>query len=290
MVPISSKRRQSTNNESQAIISAKSKKMIEVVSSNSHNTQDVDKTTISSHHTNQTQTTTTVKCCSICNKNNAKYKCPNCNISYCSVSCYQIHDGTSSSTSNTTDHCSNNSNTKLCTESFYKRQPTNSIDTNNIPNRVQSVLSNIHNEININLDKLEKRNEHISKLINENDSDGGEIVNGMIEEIKDNVCKSNRAMDVFRIDQLNNSKEVEEVVHEISIQEDRVPQQDNINVRVKKDELSIGMLISGITNVLDSNDNTDDVLSTGILNLGLGNSDQIRPLVVEERWFPYQLD
>jgi len=93
MVPISSKRRHRTNNESQAIISTESTKMIEVVSSNSHNTQDVDnRTTISTSHTNQTPTT--VQRCSICNKNNARYKCPRCNISYCSVSCYQIHDGT----------------------------------------------------------------------------------------------------------------------------------------------------------------------------------------------------
>ena len=114
MIPISSKRLQRTNNESQAIISTKAKMMVEVVTSNSHNTQDVNKTTISTPHTPPTATSK-VRCCSICSKNNARYKCPRCDISYCSVSCYQIHDGTSSTTS-TTDHSKDDSNNKLCTE------------------------------------------------------------------------------------------------------------------------------------------------------------------------------
>jgi len=95
----------------------------------------------------------------------------------------------------------------------------------------------------------------------------------MIEKIKDNVCKSESSLDVFRIDQLNNSK-VEEVVHEISSssKQDRVVQQDD-----KKNDLSIDLSISGMY----ATDNTDNVLSSGILNLGLGNSNQ-RPLVVED--------
>ena len=177
MIPISSKRRQKTNDEPLSFIGTKSKMMIEVITSNSH-TQDVSNTTISSP-TNQTP-----QCCSICNKNNARYKCPRCNISYCSVSCYQIHDGTSF-----------NNNNKICSELLYKHHiPTNSIITNNTNDRIQSVLSNIHNEININLDKLDYRDEHISKLISKNEGDCGEIVNGMMDEIKDNVCKSNRVI------------------------------------------------------------------------------------------------
>jgi len=274
MVPISSKRRQRiTNDESQAIISTKSKMMVEVVTSNSHDTQD-DKTTISTSHTNQIPTK--VQCCSICNKNNARYKCPRCNISHCSVSCYQIHDGTSG-TSNTAD---SSNNRKLCTESFHKRHvlTTNNTSTNN---RVQSVLSSIHNDININLDKLEQRDEGITNLI-QNDTKNVEIVNGMMEEIKDNVCKSESLLNVFRIDQLNNSKVDEVVVHEISSrfkQEDRVQEQQQ---DVKKDDLSIDLLISGM-NAMDG-DNTagdSDMISSGILNLGLGNSNQ-RPLVVED--------
>lgn len=304
MIPISSKRRQRTNHESQAIISTKSKMMmIEVITSNTHDTQD-DKTTISTTHPNQTQTPTTVQCCSICNKNIARYKCPRCNISYCSISCYQVHDGTSS---NTTDSPNNR---KLCTESLHKRHVLTSNITANDVNRVQSVLSNINNEININLDKLEQRNEHISKLISKNEQGGGgEIVNGMIEEIKDNVCKSESLLDVFRIDQLNNNSKFENskdhtfgdedkdmnqnrrVVNSMSTQlnkvedvsstkQDRIQEQD-----VKKDELSIDLLISGMNAMDSGNDTSDDrdMLSSGVLNLGLGNSNhQIRPLVVED--------
>ena len=282
MVPISSKRRQRTNNnESQAIISTKSTKMIEVVTSTS-NTQDVNRSTISTTHTNQSSTT--VQYCSICSKNNAKYKCPRCNIPYCSVSCYQIHDGTSFTAA--ADHSStNNSNNKICTRHVLTN-PNNNNTATTTNNRVQSVLSNIHNEIHINLDKLDYRDGCISNLINKNEGDGGEIVNGMIEEIKDNVCKSERSLDVFKIEQLNNSK-VEEVVHEISSrfkQEDRVQQQQRQqDVRVKKDKLSIGKLISGM-NTMDSDNiaGDSDVISSGILNLGLGSSSTQRPLVVED--------
>ena len=53
----------------------------------------------------------------------------------------------------------------------------------------------------------------------------------------------------------------------------------------KKDELSIGLLISGM-NAMDSNDNNDDsdMLSSSILNLGLGsnNTHIDRPMVVED--------
>lgn len=276
MVPILSKRRQrnSKGDDKKSQSTNNTKMMIEVVTSNTHNTQHVNKTTISTH-TNQTSAISTKQVCSICNKNNVKYKCPRCNISYCSVSCYQIHHGTSSNT--TPDHSSNSN--KVCSESLYKRHSL--INLNTTTNIVQqSVLSNINNDININLDKLEQRDERISQLITKNEGDGGVIVNGMMEEIKDNICKSNRAMDVFRIDRLNNSKE-EEVVHEISStsKQDRVQEQYD-----KKNELSIDLLISGM-NVMDSNDNNDDdsdMLSSGILILGLGSGSTQRPLVVED--------
>jgi len=301
MVPISSKRRQRTNNESQAIISAKSNMIIEVVSSNSHNTQDVDnKTTISTPHPNQTPTISTKQFCSICNKNNARYKCPRCNISYCSVSCYQIHDGTSSTTTN------NTSSNKCCDSSLIHLNNNNATNTNDDDNRLQqSVLSNMYNDININLDTLDYCDERITNLI-QNDTKNVELVNGMIEEIKDNVCKSTRAMGVFRIDQLNNNSKFENgkdhtfgeedkdmnqnrrVVNSMSTQlnkvedvsstkQDRIQEQD-----VKKDELSIDLLISGMNAMDSGNDTSDDrdMLSSGVLNLGLGNSNQ-RPLVVE---------
>ena len=144
------------------------------------------------------------------------------------------------------------------------------------------------------MDKLDYRDERISKLISKNEGDGGgEIVNGMIDHNKDNVYKSERSLDVFRIDQLSNKSKFENSkdhtfgeedmdmnqnrrvvnsmkVEEVSTKQDRTHEQD-----VKKDELSIGVLISGITNVLNSGDNDaddSDMISSGILNLGLGNS------------------
>ena len=65
-----------------------------------------------------------------------------------------------------------------------------------------------------------------------------------------------------------------------STKQDRIQEQD-----VKKDELSIDLLISGMNAMDSGNDTSDDrdMLSSGVLNLGLGNSNhQIRPLVVED--------
>lgn len=47
--------------------------------------------------------------CEYCDEKTFKYSCPKCNIKYCSVECYKLH------------------NQKTCSESFFKQQIENEI-------------------------------------------------------------------------------------------------------------------------------------------------------------------
>ena len=64
----------------------------------------------------------------------------------------------------------------------------NATNNNDDNSKVHDILWRIYNDVNINLDRLDHRDESISQLIsNTKNNECDEIVNGMNDEIKDNL-------------------------------------------------------------------------------------------------------
>ena len=117
-------------------------------------------------------------CCSVCNKNKAKYKCPRCMRPYCSVSCYRIHNNNDDNNGTFNDSSSSDN---ACTALFHKHQlSSGTFPTNNdkvLPR--DDVLTCMHHDINDNLDNIEKRDASITQLLQTNNDNEEGLVDIM---------------------------------------------------------------------------------------------------------------
>jgi len=126
-------------------------------------------------------------CCSVCNKNKAKYKCPRCMRPYCSVSCYQIHNNNDDDNGTFNDSCSGDDN--ACTTLFNKHQLSSGpyLTNNDKLSPRDDVLTCMHHDINDNLDNIEKRDASITQLLQtNNDNEEGlvDIMHAMTLDIR----------------------------------------------------------------------------------------------------------
>ena len=59
--------------------------------------------------------------CLVCKKNKARYRCPQCDLPYCSVECYRNHT-TQGQSSDISSHSAERSSSFSCTEVFFKKK------------------------------------------------------------------------------------------------------------------------------------------------------------------------
>lgn len=59
--------------------------------------------------------------CLVCKKNEARYRCPQCDLPYCSVECYRNHT-TQGQSSDISSHSAERSSSFSCTEVFFKKK------------------------------------------------------------------------------------------------------------------------------------------------------------------------